>query len=75
MPLAYFFGKEYRRNQKDEEEIEALEERSKDAADTISKDIEEVLKDEKSSLKEKDIEKLNEVLEETEDLRAESTKE
>lgn len=74
MPLAYFFGKEYRRNQKDEEEIEALEERSKDAADTISKDIEEVIKDEKLVLKEKDIEKLNEVLEETEDLRAESAK-
>lgn len=71
-PLAYFFGKEYRRTDNDEAEIEALEERSKEAADTISQDIEEVLKDEKGNLKDQDLEKLNEVLEETEDLRAES---
>ncbi len=71
-PLAYFFGKEYRRNEQQEEQLEALEERTKEAADTISEDIEEVIKDEKQNLKDKDIEKLNEVLEETEDLRAES---
>lgn len=71
-PLAFFFGREYRANDQKQEEIEALEERSKDAADTISKDVEEVIKDEKANLKSEDVDKLNEVLEETEDLRAES---
>lgn len=71
-PLAFFFGNEYRNNDKENEAIVALEERTKDAADTISKDLEEVIKDEKDSLKDEDMEKLNEILEETEDLRAES---
>ena len=71
-PLAFFFGQQYRTNDEKEEEIEALEERSKDAADTISEDIEEIIKDEKANLKSEDLDKLNEVLEETEDLRAES---
>jgi signal transduction histidine kinase len=71
-PLAFFFGKEYRRNDKQDAQIEALEERTKEAADTISEDIEEVIKEEKANLKSEDMEKLNEILEETEDLRAES---
>jgi hypothetical protein len=71
-PLAFFFGSEYRKSDKQEEAIEALEERTKDAADTISQDLEEVIKDEKANLKSEDMEKLNEILEETEDLRAES---
>lgn len=74
-PLAYFFGKEYRKTDKQEAEIEALEEREKDAADTIAEDIAEVVKNEKASLKSEDVDKLNEVLEETEDLRAESKNE
>jgi hypothetical protein len=73
-PLAFFFSNEYRKNDKETEAIEALEERTKDAADTISEDIEEVIKDEKENLKGEDMEKLNEILEETEDLRAESEK-
>ena len=72
-PLAYFFGKEYRKTEEDEENLEKLKERSKEAADTISEDIEEVIKEEKQNLKQKDMEKLNEVLEETEDLRAEKS--
>ena len=73
-PLAYFFGREYRKSDNQESDIEALEERTKEAADTISEDIEEVVKNEKQNLKEEDMEKLNEILEETEDLRAESVK-
>lgn len=72
-PLAFFFGREYRQNEKENEEIEALKERTNDSADTISEDIEEVIKDERENLKDKDMQKLNEILEETEDLRAEST--
>jgi energy-coupling factor transporter transmembrane protein EcfT len=73
-PLAFFFGNEYRKNDKQTTEIEALEERTTEAANTISQDIEEVIKDEKTNLKSEDMEKLNEILEETEDLRAESAK-
>lgn len=71
-PLAYFLGREYRKTDKQEGNIEALEERTKEAADTISEDVEEVIKDEKANLKTEDVQKLNEILEETEDLRAES---
>jgi hypothetical protein len=71
-PLAYFFGREYRKADIQEGDIEALEERTKEAADTISENVEEVIKDEKASLKEEDVKKLNEILEETEDLREES---
>jgi hypothetical protein len=71
-PLAYFFGKEYRKTDKQEGDIEALEERTKEAADTISEDVEEVIRDEKANLKEQDVRKLNDILEETEDLREES---
>ena len=71
-PLPYFFGKEYRDREKQEEQIEALEERTEEAADTISQDVAEVIAKEKKNLKEEDVEKLNEILEETEDLRSES---
>lgn len=70
-PLAYFFGKEYKKTDEQSETIIGLKERAKDSADTISEDIEEVIENEKSNLKEKDLEKLNQVLEETEDLRQE----
>ncbi len=73
-PLAYFFGREYRKSDKQEGDIEALEERTKEAADTISEDVQEVVKNEKQNLKQEDMEKLNEILEETDDLREESKK-
>lgn len=73
-PLAYFFGRQFRQTDKQDETIEAMEERAKEAADAISEDIEEVIKDEKANLKSEDVDKLNEVLEETEDLRQEDTK-
>lgn len=72
-PLPYFFGKEYRDREEQEEAIENLEERSEEAGKTIAKDVEEVLKSEKKNLKEEDVEKLNEILEETEDLRSEKS--
>jgi predicted transcriptional regulator len=49
-----------------------LEERSEDAGKTIARDVEEVLQHEKENLKAEDVEKLNEILEETEDLRSET---
>lgn len=74
-PLAYFFGREYKREEKQEENLEKLKERSKDAADTIATNVEEVLKEEKKALKGKDVEKLNNILEETENLREETREE
>ncbi len=71
-PLAYFFGREYRKSDKKDAEVEAIRERSEFAADEISKDVEEVLKD--KNLDSKDIERLNEILEETDDLREETKK-
>lgn len=70
-PLPYFFGKEYRDREEQDAEMHELEERSTEAADTISHDVEEVLDNEKKNLKQEDVEKLNEILEETEDLRSE----
>ena len=71
-PLAYFFGREYRKSDIQDEKINALQERSNEAADTISKDVEEIIEDKKEILDKKDVEKLSEVLEESEDLRSES---
>jgi hypothetical protein len=70
-PLAYFFGREYKDRDEQETEIESMQDRSQEAAKTIAKDVEKVLQDEKDQLPEKDVEKLNEILEETETLREE----
>ncbi len=71
-PIAFFFGKEYRKNDLEEEKLEDIEERAKDAADTIADDVEKVLKRGKGNLGHEDLEQLNDILEETEDLRAET---
>jgi len=73
-PLPYFFGREYRDREEQAEEIEKLEERSNDSGTTIAKDVEEVIKNEKKNLKPDDIEKLDEILEESENLRSETKK-
>lgn len=71
-PLAFFFGKEYQKSDLQDEKINAIEERAKEASNNISKDVEEIIEDEKEVLKQEDLDKLNEILEETEDLREES---
>lgn len=71
-PLAFFFGQEYRDRDRQEAEIEDMAERGKDAADTISEDVHEVLTEEKAKLEPETVEKLNDILEETEDLRSEA---
>lgn len=71
-PLAFFFGQEYRDRDRQEATIEDMAERGKDAADTISQDVHEVLTEEKAKLEPKTVEKLNDILEETEDLREET---
>ena len=70
-PLAFFFGQEYKDRDRQQSEIEAMEERASDAANTIASDVEEVIRTEKDILKPEEVEKLNEILEETEELREE----
>lgn len=69
-PLAYLFGKIYNRQEKTQQDVAEIKERTRDAADTISKDVQEVLTED--NVGEKEVEKLNEILEETENLREES---
>lgn len=73
-PLGFFFGREFRREEQDEAKIEEMAEVTKDAADTIAADVDQVLKDSEKVLKSEQIEKLDEILEETEVLRQESEK-
>lgn len=70
-PLAYFFGMQFKRNEKQEDEVLKTKERSMEAAEEISKDVEEVLEKDSDKLDQKDVEKLSDILEETEDLRSE----
>ncbi|HEV2339971.1 MAG TPA: hypothetical protein VGT05_04415 [Patescibacteria group bacterium] len=71
-PLAFFFGQTYKDRDKELTQMEALEERSKNAADTIAQEVKEIIVTEKKNLQGKNLEKLNEILEETEDLREET---
>ena len=71
-PLAYFFGNEFQRNDKKDEEIEKITERTKEAADNISEDVEEIIEEESKNLSSETTDKLNKILEETEDLREET---
>ncbi len=72
-PLAFFFGRQSRQQEEDQAKREAIEERANDAADTIAGETQKVLERNKQTLKAKDVESLNEILEETESLREEST--
>lgn len=71
-PLAYFFGREYRERDKDEEKIEEVKERAAYSGEKIKKDVEKVLEKEKNKLDSEDINKLNEAVEEAEDLKMEA---
>lgn len=71
-PLAFFFGQNYKDRDKEQEEVEAMVERTKDAADTIAKDVQEVLEKDKQNLNAEEIDKLDEILEQSEDLREEA---
>ncbi len=71
-PLAYFFGREYQKSDLQNEEMLQIKEREKEAADTIADDVDEILSNERGNLKEEDMQKLNEILEEADDLRSET---
>lgn len=63
-PLAYFFGREFRKEEKQTQQIEKTSE-------IITKDVSEIIQNEKQTLKTEDVEKLNDILEETEKLKTE----
>lgn len=71
-PLAFFFGQSYKDREKEQADLEEMAERAKEAADTIAHDVEGIVKKDKKKMDRTDFEKLNEILEETEDLRSET---
>lgn len=74
-PLAYFFGNQFRKNEEQADEVIKTKERSVGAADEISHDVGEVVESAKQKLTPPEVQKLNDVLEETEDLRSEKNQE
>ncbi len=70
-PLAYFFGIQFRKNDKQEDEILKTKERTTSSAKDIAKDVEEVIESGKEKLNPQEINKLSDALEEIESLREE----
>ncbi|EKD85741.1 MAG: hypothetical protein ACD_37C00639G0002 [uncultured bacterium] len=70
-PLAFFFSSEYKKSDKQEQDLEKIKEREEEAGKTIAEDVEEVI-EENQTLSPDSTEKLNEILEEADDLRREA---
>ncbi len=70
-PLAYFFGVQFKKNDKATDEILKTKERSAASADEISSNVKEVIESGKSKLNPKELGKLKQILDETKDLREE----
>lgn len=71
-PLAYFFGIQFKKGEEQNDEILKTKERASSSADDIAKDVEEIVESAKEKLDSNEVEKLNEILEETEGLRQET---
>lgn len=74
-PLAYFFGIQFKKNDKENDEVLKTKERAVASADEISSDVKDVIESGKSKLSPNELGKLNEILEETKDLRSEKNNE
>lgn len=68
-PLAYFFGREYRKEEEEDEAIQALQEETHQRASEIEKSVVEVLEAEKDVLSPENVKKLKEALKESDELR------
>ncbi len=68
-PLAYFFGKEFQEQAKQKVEHDRNEQKKESATTNISNDVIEVLKDNRATLSDESVEKLNDILEEAEEIR------
>jgi hypothetical protein len=71
-PLAYFFGTQYKKSEEQQDEVAKVKERAKEAADNIAQEVGGIIKDKKDDLGHEDLNRLNDILEETEDLRQET---
>lgn len=69
--LAFVFGREYKKSEKQDESTQALKERAGYAGSTIEQDAEEILEEE-NHLKSTSVDKLKEVIEEAQDLEEET---
>jgi hypothetical protein len=74
-PLAFFFGKEYQEQAREKKDLAQIEQDTTAATEIISKDVTELLKEDGASLSDRSIEKLNDILEETQEIRNELRKE
>lgn len=71
-PLAYFFGMQFAKNDQKQDEVLETKERATEAANDIAKDVSEVVESAKDKLEPDEVQKLNDILEETDDLRSET---
>jgi len=71
-PLAYFFGKEVVLHEKEVAEIKELKTEAKETAERIIKDVSEVVKNEGKTLKEEDLARLHDIVEESRQLEKEA---
>lgn len=70
-PLAYFFGKEYQEREAEKQAAAKLAEDTAAATANISDDVKEVLAENRATMSEESIERLNDILEETQEINAE----
>ncbi|MDO8658855.1 MAG: hypothetical protein Q7K55_09000 [Candidatus Levybacteria bacterium] len=66
-PIAFFFGREYKQDEKKDEHINKLEENAKNTSEKIKKDVEEILQEEEINPNE--AEKLKDILEQSNKLQ------
>ena len=71
-PLAYFFGKEIAVREKREQKIAELQQNTSEKAEKIIKDVEAVVKNEGKMLKEQDLEKLKDIVDQSRKLEEET---
>jgi hypothetical protein len=72
-PLAYFFGKEIVLHERQLKETKILREDAQTTAERIIKDVSDVVKNEGATLKEEDLAKLHEIVEESRQLEKEAS--
>ena len=71
-PLAYFFGREFKKEEAEDEAILALENEAHQKASDIEKSVVEVLEQEKEVLNDETTEKLKKILKQSDELREET---
>lgn len=71
-PLAYFFGREFRKEEQEEKELAKEQEKESEKADTIYDDVSKVLENERGKIDPEDAQILDDVLRQTDELRNQS---